>query len=153
MTHRLLIKTTVLLTLLSSSTALSVGGYSQVLIAHNLTGSDLTLDCKGGDVFRERYTQIKDGKAKLTLGTRLEQYRQQLLGGEYVCSFITDQQKGTIEFELQHGQTINVWTIRKQDLNAGRFSCTSERFGNFRRPAVIIKAAEKGAVHTGPTCR
>lgn len=138
--------------LFSSSMALSAGGYSQTVIAHNLTGAKLQLNCKGGDTRRNKQTTLESDKAKIIMSASLESSTRTLLGGSYTCSYNYASNSGRVTFKLKSAQAINVLKVTEESLLDGKLQCTSERFSNFSQPSSIMKTLNNGGSHRGRKC-
>ena len=138
--------------LFTSSMALSVGGYTQSVIAHNLTGGNLKLNCKGGNTYRKKQTSINSDKSAIVMSASLQESKSTLLGGRYTCSYSYDGNRGSISFKLKSSQSIYVWKITEDSLEGGSFNCTSERLSNLSRPASIMRMLNNGGSHRGRKC-
>ena len=138
---------------LLSAQLLAAGGYSQTVIAHNLTGGNLTLDCRGGDTVRSKKVSISEGRSAVALSAMLEASPRTLLGGRYRCKYFFNGNRGVVSFKLKSSQSINVWKITEDSLLDNKFECSSERFNNFSRPAKIMRALNDGNNHRGRRCR
>ena len=61
---------------------LSFGGYSQTVIAHNLTSGTLKLNCKGGNTYRTKQTSINSDKSAIVMSASLQESKSTLLGAD-----------------------------------------------------------------------
>ena len=136
-----------------SPMAFGVGGYSQTVIAHNLTSGTLKLNCKGGNTYRTKQTSINSDKSAIVMSASLQESKSTLLGGRYTCSYSYDGNRGSVSFKLNSSQSINVWKVTEDSLEAGKFNCTSERLSNLSRPGSIMRMLNNGGSHRGRRCK
>lgn len=141
------------LILLSNSLG-AVGGYSQVIMVHNQTDRNATIECEGGDsIKRKERIRLAPKKAGLFLRDYLVEPFSNLLGGSYRCSIKLDGDDA-INFStvLEDAQEIRVWSIGKDFFSSGNLACQKEYFGNFNRPSAILDALNSGGEYRGESC-
>ncbi len=138
--------------LFASSVAFGVGGYTQIVIAHNLTGGNLNLNCKGGNTYRNKQTSITSDMSAIVMSASLQESKSTLLGGRYTCSYNYQGNRGSISFKLKSSQSVNVLTISEDSLERGMLNCTSERLNNLNRPRSIMRMLNNGGSHRGRRC-